>query len=84
MDVFSRGAVIKLNETSYAKVVKNKIIFYVIKNKKWIRTKPKPIKETKYNIPENVEAVYRSKEENNYFFRREEYCKRKVEDYNEV
>lgn len=51
---------------------------------KWIRTRPKPIEETEYNFPKNIEAVYQSKENFNYFFRKNEYCKRKSDDNNKV
>jgi hypothetical protein len=84
IDESSRAAVIKLNETSFAKVKNNKIITYIIKNNKWVRTKPKPIKETKYNFPENIEAVYRSKDNFEYYFRKQKFCKRKVKNYKEV
>jgi hypothetical protein len=49
-----------------------------------MRTKPKPIKETKYNFPTDIDAVYRSKDNFEYYFKKDKYCKRKVKDYNEV
>jgi hypothetical protein len=76
-DELIKGAVIKINETTYAKIVKNKYIVYLIKNNKWIKTKPKLVEESEYQFPTDINAVYNSNKEFVYFFKKTKYCKRK-------
>ena len=80
MDEFVNGAVIRLNETFYAKIVLNKVIFYLIKNKRWFKTSPIPVFKSQLNFPPNINAAFESIDGYFYFIRSDKYCKRRLKD----
>ena len=80
----SNGAIIKLNETSYVKIIKDKMIFYLYKNKRWVKTRPILIKKTKFKFPSDINASFESINVMYFFIRKDKYCRRRINDNNEV
>ncbi len=81
---YMRGAVIRFNETLMIKIIRKKMIFYVIRNNQWIKTEPISAEKSKFKFPSDVFGVYQSEDSYVYYFRKFRYCKRHINDFNEV
>ena len=60
------------------------MIFYLNKNKRWTKTRPIPVKNTKFNFPANINAVFESIKGMYFFIRNDKYCKRRIDDRSKV
>ena len=81
---YMRGALIRLNESFYAKVIRRKVIYYLIKNKRWIKSRPIPIQESDYKFPTDLEGAFQTEDDSMFFFRKFRYCHRMLSDYKPV
>ena len=88
-----RGAVIRLNENLFVQIIRKKLIFYVIKDeskkknkkkKRWIKLRPISVEGNRFHFPTDVFGVYQSEDNYVYYFRKFRFCRRHLEDYNEV
>jgi hypothetical protein len=80
----AKGLLVKLNDTSFGRIEKNKIVVYVSKNKKWLKIKEIKVKPKDFKFPSEVNAIFSTEDGYIYFFRKYKYCKRKLNDKNEV
>ena len=83
LEDYMEGTLIRLNESYYAKVVKKKVIYYLIKNRRWIKTRPIPIEESEYVFPPGLVGVFQV-EDDIFFFRKLKYCHRLLSDFKKV
>ena len=77
---FMRGAIIRLKDELYAKVIYGTVIFFIKDKNVWIKTRPIPVTKNELNFPPNINAGFESIDGYFYFIKNDKFCKRKLND----